>query len=41
MRDKPTGSHVLAQADYEEEGAAQNEHDAEVVNLGWNSWLEF
>ena len=37
MRGKPTGSHALAQADHEEEGAARNEHDAEIVNLGWNS----
>ncbi|OCL03011.1 hypothetical protein AOQ84DRAFT_326592 [Glonium stellatum] len=36
MRDKPTESHALALADHEEKGAAQNEHDAEVVDLGWN-----
>ena len=37
IKGKPTGSYALAQADYEEEGAAQNEHDAEVVNLSQNS----
>ncbi|KAJ6562429.1 hypothetical protein B0H19DRAFT_1288259 [Mycena capillaripes] len=32
----PTDSHALAQADQEEKGAAQEEHDAEVLDLGWN-----
>jgi len=36
MRGKPTESHALAMQDHEEKGAAQIEHDAEVVNLGWN-----
>jgi hypothetical protein len=36
MRDEPTISHMLAQAEHEEKGAAQLEHGEEVVNLGWN-----
>jgi hypothetical protein len=36
IRDEPTISHTLAQAEHEEKGAAQVDHDEEVVNLGWN-----
>jgi hypothetical protein len=36
LRDEPTTSHTLAMADHEEKGAAQVDHDEEVVNLGWN-----
>jgi hypothetical protein len=36
IRDEPTISHALAQADHEEKGAAQIKHEEEVVNLGWN-----
>ncbi|KAJ6562425.1 hypothetical protein B0H19DRAFT_943738 [Mycena capillaripes] len=32
----PTDSHALAQADQADKGAAQEEHDAEVLDLGWN-----
>ena len=34
---QPTQSHVLANADHEEKGAAQMEHNqTEVMDLGWN-----
>lgn len=36
IQDEPTMSHALAQAEPEVKGAAQVEHDEEVVNLGWN-----
>ncbi|KAF1999612.1 hypothetical protein P154DRAFT_493286 [Amniculicola lignicola CBS 123094] len=36
MMDAPTESHALAMQEPEVKGAAQIEHDAEVVNLGWN-----
>jgi Protein of unknown function (DUF3292) len=36
MGDKPTESHALAMAEPEEKGAAQVEHDQEIVDLGWN-----
>jgi hypothetical protein len=32
----PTDSHALAQVEQEEKGAAQERHDAEVLDLGWN-----
>lgn len=32
----PTDSHALAQVEQEEKGAAQQGHDAEVLDLGWN-----
>ncbi|KAF8181127.1 hypothetical protein K438DRAFT_1725259 [Mycena galopus ATCC 62051] len=32
----PTDSHALAQVEQEEKGAAQEGHDAEVFDLGWN-----
>ncbi|KAJ7488228.1 hypothetical protein FB451DRAFT_1529386 [Mycena latifolia] len=32
----PTDSHALAQVEQEEKGAAQEGHDAEVLDLGWN-----
>jgi hypothetical protein len=33
----PTESHALANADHDEKGAAQHDHEeAEVRNLGWN-----
>ncbi|QIW95700.1 hypothetical protein AMS68_001218 [Peltaster fructicola] len=31
-----TASHALAVADHDEKGAAQQDHDAEVQDLGWN-----
>ncbi|KAF2469275.1 uncharacterized protein BDR25DRAFT_47678 [Lindgomyces ingoldianus] len=36
VRDTPTVSHALAMKNPEQKGAAQVEHDEEVVNLGWN-----
>lgn len=36
LGEEPTASHALALADHEEKGAAQQEHDAEVQDLGWN-----
>lgn len=36
LPDEPTLSHALAMAEPEEKGAAQVEHDEEVINLGWN-----
>lgn len=33
---EPTASHALALADHDEKGAAQQDHDAEVQDLGWN-----
>lgn len=40
LTDKPTESHALAMAaqeqPLEEKGAAQIDHEEEVVNLGWN-----
>ncbi|KAJ7054900.1 hypothetical protein C8F01DRAFT_1322399 [Mycena amicta] len=32
----PTDSHALAQVEQEDQGAAQEGHDAEVMDLGWN-----
>lgn len=36
MEEKPTESHALAMAEPDEKGAAQEDHDQEVVDLGWN-----
>lgn len=36
LGEKPTTSHALALADHDVKGAAQQDHDAEVRNLGWN-----
>lgn len=36
LSDEPTLSHALATTELEEKGAAQQDHDEEVVNLGWN-----
>lgn len=36
MREEPTASHALAMAEPEEKGAAQEDHGAEVKDLGWN-----
>jgi hypothetical protein len=36
LAEKPTISHELAMAEPEEKGAAQIEHEAEVIDLGWN-----
>lgn len=36
LDDEPTLSHALATTELEEKGAAQQDHDEEVVNLGWN-----
>lgn len=33
---EPTDSHALAMADHEEKGHAQQSHDGEVKDLGWN-----
>ncbi|KAL9062719.1 MAG: hypothetical protein Q9157_008688 [Trypethelium eluteriae] len=37
LADKPTASHALATAEHEEKGAAQQSHEAEVVDLGWRA----
>ncbi|KAI1463500.1 uncharacterized protein F4812DRAFT_446352 [Daldinia caldariorum] len=34
--EEPTLSHALATTDYEEKGLAQQKHEEEVVDLGWN-----
>jgi hypothetical protein len=36
LADQPTMSHALAIADHDEKGHAQEDHDGEVKNLGWN-----
>ncbi|EMC93045.1 hypothetical protein BAUCODRAFT_151416 [Baudoinia panamericana UAMH 10762] len=36
LHDEPSASHALAVADHDEKGAAQQDHNAEVVDLGWN-----
>ena len=36
LADEPTMSHALAMADHDEKGHAQEPHDKEVQNLGWN-----
>jgi len=36
ITEKPTISHELAMADTDDKGAAQQDHDEEVINLGWN-----
>jgi hypothetical protein len=36
LTDEPTVSHALAMADHDDKGAAQIEHEEEVINLGWN-----
>ncbi|KAI0845388.1 hypothetical protein F5Y00DRAFT_272927 [Daldinia vernicosa] len=36
LTEEPTLSHALATDDHEEKGSAQQEHDEEVVDLGWN-----
>ncbi|KAF1983738.1 hypothetical protein K402DRAFT_382549 [Aulographum hederae CBS 113979] len=36
LRDSPTISHALAQADKDEKGHAQVEHEEEVADLGWH-----
>lgn len=36
LNEKPTGSHALAVADHDIKGAAQQDHDGEVKDLGWN-----
>lgn len=33
---EPTASHALALADHDVKGQAQQDHDEEVVDLGWN-----
>ncbi|KAI9659915.1 MAG: hypothetical protein M1821_001267 [Bathelium mastoideum] len=37
LADKSTASHALATADHEEKGAAQEDHEEEVVDLGWKA----
>ena len=37
LADKPTASHALATADHEEKGAAQQDREKDVVDLGWKS----
>lgn len=36
LAESPTMSHALAVAEHDEKGHAQESHDAEVKNLGWN-----
>jgi len=36
IREEPTASHALAMADHEVKGVAQQNHDDEVQDLGWN-----
>ena len=36
LADEPTLSHALAVADHDEKGHAQESHDSEVKDLGWN-----
>lgn len=36
LGDGATASHALAVGDHEEKGIAQEDHDKEVVDLGWN-----
>jgi hypothetical protein len=36
MTDEPTLSHALAQDDHDQKGMAQQDHDHEVLDLGWN-----
>jgi hypothetical protein len=36
MNQSPTESHALAVADHDEKGAAQEDHDQEVLDTGWN-----
>lgn len=40
LAEKPTGSHELAMADHEVKGAAQEPHDAEVKDLGWQDHVK-
>jgi hypothetical protein len=35
IRDEPTDSHALAMAEHDEKGSAQEPHDMEVKDLGW------
>lgn len=37
LADKPTASHALATADHEDKGAAQLDHENDVVDLGWKT----
>jgi len=36
MEEQPTESHALAMAHHQGQGAAQVNHDEQVVDLGWN-----
>lgn len=36
LGERPTDSHALALADHDDKGHAQQSHDTEVKNLGWN-----
>jgi hypothetical protein len=36
MSQEPTLSHALARDDHDEKGLAQQDHDHEVLDLGWN-----
>ncbi|KAI1385145.1 uncharacterized protein F4822DRAFT_335412 [Hypoxylon trugodes] len=40
LTEEPTLSHALATDDHEEKGLAQQEHDEEVIDLGWNEKKE-
>ncbi|OTA65744.1 hypothetical protein K449DRAFT_346845 [Hypoxylon sp. EC38] len=40
LAEEPTFSHALATDDHEEKGLAQQQHDEEVVDLGWNEKKE-
>lgn len=36
LGEEPTASHALAMADHDDKGYAQEDHDGEVKDLGWN-----
>lgn len=40
LTDEPTASHALAMADHEVKGAAQESHDSEVKDLGWQDHVK-
>lgn len=40
LTEKPTDSHALAMADHDVKGAAQEPHDGEVKDLGWQDHVK-
>lgn len=40
LTDEPTASHALAMADHDVKGAAQEPHDGEVKDLGWQDHVK-